>query len=80
MDTKWEYGYLRFHTDESGRRAKLFLPDGTSHSYEGEGADLLALLNGLGADGWEAFSHTYDFAFDDDQDLQWMSILLKRSV
>lgn len=77
---KWEYGYLRFHTGESGRRAKLFLPAGESESFEGDRADLLALLNRLGREGWEAFSHTYDFALDDRQDLQWMSILLKRAA
>lgn len=75
---RWEYGYLRFHTDESGRRAKLFLPDGESNSYSGEQADLLELLNELGGQGWEAFSHTYDLPLNDDQELQWMSILLKR--
>lgn len=78
MTTVWEYGYLKFHTGEDGRKAKLFFAEQEAERFEGEEADLLLLLDRLGRGGWEAFSHTYDFEIDGEDDEQWMSILLKR--
>lgn len=78
--TAWEYGYLKFHTEESGRKAKLFFEGKEAKHYQGEQADLLSILNELGGRGWEAISHTYDFpSHGAEEDEQWMSILLKRS-
>jgi hypothetical protein len=77
----WQYAYLKFHTDESGRQAKLFFAGQPAVHYQGDEADLLKILDRLGADGWEAVSHTYDPPGSVSGDaLQWMSILLKRAA
>ena len=75
----WEYGYLKFHTDDDGRKAKLFFEGEQAKRYDGEEADLLAILNSLGQDGWDAISHTYDQSVEGVEEQQWMSILLKRA-
>ena len=78
--TTWEYGYLKFHTDDSKRQAKLFFEGEEAKRYEGDQADLLSILNELGGRGWEAISHTYDFPSHGGEEAeQWMSILLMRS-
>lgn len=79
MADEWEYGYLKFHTGPASRKAKLFFEGQEAARYGGDEADLLKILNDLGRQGWEAFSHTYDFDFDSQDDEQWMSILLKRA-
>lgn len=76
--TSWQYGYVKFHTDQTGRKAKIFFQGKPAQRYQGDEADLLAILNSLGAEGWEAISHTYDQSAEGVEDEQWMSILLKR--
>jgi hypothetical protein len=79
--TAWQYAYLKFHAGAGGRQAKLYFADQPAARHEGDDADLLSLLNQLGEDGWEAVSHTYDPPGSGaGDDLQWMSILLKRPV
>ncbi|MDX1601225.1 MAG: hypothetical protein R3191_06915 [Anaerolineales bacterium] len=78
MATQWEYGYLKFHTGTDGRKAKLFFAGEEAQHFSGDDADLLKILQDLGRDGWEAFSHTYDFDLEGHEDEQWMSLLLKR--
>lgn len=78
MAERWEYGYLKFHTGDNGRKAKLFFAGEEAQRFSGDEADLLKLLNDLGSKGWQAFSHTYDFEFNGSEDEQWMSLLLKR--
>ncbi len=79
MANTWEYGYLKFHTGPDGRKAKLFFEGQEADRFAGDDADLLKILNDLGRQGWEAFSHTYDFDWNSHEDEQWMSILLKRA-
>lgn len=79
--TSWQYAYLKFHTGDDGRQAKLFFADQPAVHYQGDEADLLKILDRLGQDGWEAISHTYDPPASGPGDpLQWMSILLKRAA
>lgn len=77
----WEYCMVRYllGDDDDDREVIIYKGDEPIASKRGEDVDFVSTLNGLGSDGWEAFSHDQIFAFaSEGKSVHAHTVLLKQ--